>query len=82
MALLRIASQEYGYNPDLKECAAPMCGLYHSARFNRVTAAFKRNPSLANLLLDDELGGVCLNGCPPGERGKNRSRIRGACASL
>ncbi len=58
MAMLRIASNEYGYNLDLAECAAIWrAGCIIRARFlNRITAAFQRNPALANLLLDEELG--------------------------
>lgn len=58
MAMLRIASNDYGYSLDLAECAAIWrAGCIIRARFlNRITAAFRRNPALANLLLDEELG--------------------------
>jgi 6-phosphogluconate dehydrogenase len=58
MAMLRIASQEYGYNLNLGEIAAIWrAGCIIRARFlNRITDAFVRNPQLANLLLDEQLG--------------------------
>ena len=58
MAMLRLASQEYGYNLKLDEVAALWrAGCIIRARFlNRITAAFVRNPALANLLPDADLG--------------------------
>jgi 6-phosphogluconate dehydrogenase len=58
MAMLRIASQEYGYQLNLGDVAAIWrAGCIIRARFlNRITAAFVRNPELSNLLLDEELG--------------------------
>jgi len=55
MALLRSASQEYEYNLDLKECARIWRGgCIIRARFlDLITEAFKRDPDLPNLLLDD-----------------------------
>ena len=55
MAMLRVAGQEYGYNLNLGEVAALWrAGCIIRARFlNHITDAFVRNPSLANLLLDD-----------------------------
>ncbi|MFN8446311.1 MAG: NADP-dependent phosphogluconate dehydrogenase [Caldilineaceae bacterium] len=66
MAMLRIASQEYGYNLDLAACAALWrAGCIIRARFlNRITAAFRRNPNLANLLLDEELGAAVAERLP------------------
>lgn len=54
MAMLRIASHEYGYNYDLGEVASLWRGgCIIRARFlNRITEAFQRNPDLPNLLLD------------------------------
>lgn len=58
MAMLRIASDEYGYNLNLGEVAAIWrAGCIIRARFlNRITDAFVRNPALPNLLLDADLG--------------------------
>ena len=58
MALLKMASNEYGYDLNLGEIAAIWrAGCIIRARFlNRITDAFERNPALANLLLDDDLG--------------------------
>lgn len=55
MALLKAASEEYDYNLDLKECARIWRGgCIIRARFlNLITDAFKRNPDLPNLLVDD-----------------------------
>ncbi len=55
MSLLRSASDEYGYDLDLKECARIWRGgCIIRARFlNLITDAFKRNPKLPNLLVDD-----------------------------
>ncbi len=56
MALLRMASQEYGYDYNLGEVAAIWrAGCIIRARFlNDITAAFNRDPQLTNLFLDDE----------------------------
>jgi len=58
MAMLRLASEEYGYDLNLGEVAAIWrAGCIIRARFlNRITDAFTRNPALPNLLLDEELG--------------------------
>jgi 6-phosphogluconate dehydrogenase len=64
MAMLRIASDEYGYSLKLGEVAAIWRGgCIIRARFlNRITEAFGRagaqGQELANLLLDAELGGA------------------------
>ncbi|MCY4116232.1 MAG: NADP-dependent phosphogluconate dehydrogenase [Caldilineaceae bacterium] len=56
MALLRQASEEYGYGLNLGEIAALWrAGCIIRARFlNHITDAYSRNPSLTNLLLDDQ----------------------------
>jgi 6-phosphogluconate dehydrogenase len=56
MALLRMASQEYGYEYNLGEVAAIWrAGCIIRARFlNDITAAFNRDAHLTNLFLDDE----------------------------
>ena len=56
MALLRQASEEYGYGLNLGEIAALWrAGCIIRARFlNHITDAYNRNPSLTNLLLDDQ----------------------------
>src|SRR5690606_13102325 len=58
MALLRLASEEYGYDLNLGEIAAIWrAGCIIRARFlNRITDAFVRKPDLPNLLLDEALG--------------------------
>ena len=58
MAMLHMASEEYGYGLNLAEIASIWrAGCIIRARFlNRITEAFVRNPNLRNLLLDDELG--------------------------
>ncbi|HEY0733314.1 MAG TPA: NADP-dependent phosphogluconate dehydrogenase [Herpetosiphonaceae bacterium] len=55
MALLRAASEEYGYNLDLAAIAAIWrAGCIIRARFlDDVSAAFRRRADLPNLLLDD-----------------------------
>ncbi|RME50498.1 MAG: NADP-dependent phosphogluconate dehydrogenase [Caldilineae bacterium] len=55
MALLRMASEEYGYNLDLGEIASIWrAGCIIRARFlNRITEAFNRDAQLTNLLLDE-----------------------------
>jgi 6-phosphogluconate dehydrogenase len=55
MALLGAASQEYGYELDLGTVAAVWrAGCIIRAHFlDDITAAFRRNPALPNLLLDD-----------------------------
>jgi len=54
MAMLRIASHEYGYDLNLGEIAGMWrAGCIIRARFlNRITDAFARNADLPNLLLD------------------------------
>jgi len=56
MAMLRIASRDYGYSLNLGEVASIWRGgCIIRARFlNRITDAFTRNPELANLLLDED----------------------------
>ena len=52
--LLRAASQEYGYGLDLGELARIWRGgcIIRAGFLNDITAAFRRNPELPNLLLD------------------------------
>jgi 6-phosphogluconate dehydrogenase len=66
MALLRMASDEYGYNLNLGEVAAIWrAGCIIRARFlGDITAAFERNPQLTNLLLDDEFRGKVSRSMP------------------
>lgn len=58
MAMLRMASDEYGYDLKLGEVASIWrAGCIIRARFlNRITEAFVRNSALPNLLLDEQLG--------------------------
>jgi 6-phosphogluconate dehydrogenase len=55
MAMLRIASHEYGYSLNLGEVASLWrAGCIIRARFlNRITEAFARSAGLPNLLLDE-----------------------------
>ncbi len=55
MALLRTASQEYGYNLQNGEIAAIWRGgcIIRAQFLNRIREAYRRNPALPNLLLDD-----------------------------
>jgi 6-phosphogluconate dehydrogenase len=55
MAMLRIASHDYGYDLNLGEVASLWrAGCIIRARFlNRITEAFTRNADLPNLLLDE-----------------------------
>lgn len=55
MALLRAASKEYDYNLPYGEIAAIWRGgcIIRAQFLNRITEAFRRNPDLPNLLLDD-----------------------------
>ncbi len=55
MALLRTASQEYGYDLKLGDLAAIWRGgcIIRAIFLNRITAAYRRDPNLSNLLLDE-----------------------------
>ena len=55
MALLRTASREYNYGLKLGELAAIWRGgcIIRAQFLNRITDAFRRDPSLPNLLLDE-----------------------------
>jgi len=55
MALLRTASHEYGYNLQNGEIAAIWRGgcIIRAQFLNRIREAYRRNPALPNLLLDD-----------------------------
>ncbi len=70
MAMLRMASDEYGYDLNLGDVAAIWrAGCIIRARFlNRITDAFVRNPSLPNLLLDDQLGQAVAERLPAWRR--------------
>ncbi|MBW4661912.1 MAG: decarboxylating NADP(+)-dependent phosphogluconate dehydrogenase [Drouetiella hepatica Uher 2000/2452] len=63
MALLAKASQEYGYNLDLGECARIWKGgCIIRARFlNKIKRAFDENPQLPNLLLAPEFKQTILD---------------------
>jgi 6-phosphogluconate dehydrogenase len=70
MAMLRIASDEYGYALNLGEVAAIWrAGCIIRARFlNRITEAFVRQPALPNLLLDEALGRAVVERLPAWRR--------------
>ncbi len=55
MALLRTASHEYDYDLKLGELAAIWRGgcIIRAVFLNRITAAYRRDPNLSNLLLDE-----------------------------
>lgn len=55
MALLQAASKEYDYNLDLKECARIWRGgcIIRAGFLDLITDAFRKNPALPNLLVDD-----------------------------
>ncbi len=63
MALLRAASREYGYGLKYGELAAIWRGgcIIRAIFLNRITDAFRRNPDLPNLLLDDGFKGDVAN---------------------
>ncbi len=56
MAMLRLASEEYGYGLRLDEIARIWKGgcIIRAALLDRIRRAYAENPTLANLLLDDE----------------------------
>ena len=56
MALLKMASSEYGYDLKYGEIAAIWRGgcIIRAQFLNRIREAYKRQPDLPNLLLDDE----------------------------
>lgn len=60
MAMLKVASDTYGYDLQLGEIARIWrAGCIIRARFlNRITEAYVRDAALPNLLLDGELGGA------------------------
>jgi len=66
MALLRAASKAHAYDLNLAEIAAIWRnGCIIRARFlNRITAAFERNPALANLMLDDDFAAAVRQRLP------------------
>ena len=66
MAMLRAASKAHGYDLNLAEIAAIWRnGCIIRARFlNRITAAFERNPALANLMLDDDFAAAVRERLP------------------
>jgi len=55
MALLRAASHEYGYNLEYGEIAAIWRGgcIIRAQFLNRIREAYRRDPDLPNLLLDE-----------------------------
>ncbi|MCC6454393.1 MAG: NADP-dependent phosphogluconate dehydrogenase [Caldilineaceae bacterium] len=66
MAMLGMASQEYGYELNLGDVAAIWrAGCIIRARFlNHITEAFARQPDLPNLLLDEQLGQAVVERLP------------------
>jgi 6-phosphogluconate dehydrogenase len=66
MAMLGMASKEYGYQLKLGEVAAIWrAGCIIRAHFlNRITEAFVRQPDLPNLLLDEQLGKAVVERLP------------------
>jgi 6-phosphogluconate dehydrogenase len=56
MALLRLASEEYGYSLDLSEMARIWKGgcIIRAQLLDQISRAFRRNQALPNLLVDEE----------------------------
>jgi 6-phosphogluconate dehydrogenase len=69
MALLRIASAEYGFDLNLAEAARIWKGgcIIRAQLLDRIRAAFAANPKLPNLLLDKHFGSVVME-CQAGLR--------------
>ncbi len=89
MALLRLASEEYGYDLNLGEIAAIWrAGCIIRARFlNRITDAYAKNPALTNLLLDDDFRAAVTQRLPAWRKVIQLAVARGIptpafCASL
>src|SRR6185437_12969990 len=63
MALLRAASAEYGFGLDLAEVARIWKGgcIIRARLLNDIQSAFRRNPELPNLLVDDRFRDVLLS---------------------
>lgn len=63
MAQLHVASAVYGYELNLEEVARIWRGgcIIRAACLEDFRAAFSRNSSLPNLMLDDEIGGLLAN---------------------
>lgn len=63
MALLKRASDEYGFDLDLGECARIWKGgcIIRAGFLNKIKKAFDENPSLANLLLAPEFKQTILD---------------------
>ena len=55
MALLRLASEEYGYNIDLADVARIWRAgcIIRAALLSDIRSAFRRDPGLVNLMFDD-----------------------------
>jgi 6-phosphogluconate dehydrogenase len=55
MSLLRLASEEFGFELNLSEISRIWKGgcIIRAALLDRIAQAYRRNPSLANLLVDD-----------------------------
>ncbi len=56
MAMIRMASAEYGFGLDLAEIARIWKGgcIIRAKLLDRISSAYRRNPGLTNLLLDDD----------------------------
>jgi 6-phosphogluconate dehydrogenase len=59
MTLLSMASQEYNYNLDLAETARIWKGgcIIRAQLLDQISRAYRRNPALPNLMLDEEFRG-------------------------
>ena len=69
MALLRMASAEYGFNLHFAEIARIWKGgcIIRAALLDKIRAAFARNPGLPNLLMDEYFGSIVME-CQAGLR--------------
>jgi len=63
LALIRVASKEYGYDIHMEEVARIWRGgcIIRAAMLEPIRAALKKNPSLSNLMMDETFGKL-LNG--------------------
>ena len=62
MTLLRMASDEYGFDLNYSEIARIWKGgcIIRAGLLDKIRAAFAKNPNLTNLLMDDYFGGVAM----------------------
>jgi 6-phosphogluconate dehydrogenase len=66
MALIRAGSEAYNWDINLAECARIWKGgcIIRASLLDRISKAFRKQPDMRNLLLDEELGQFCVNAQP------------------